>query len=269
MLDDVEKILVKEQNLLKIYGDDIIVVGDLHGNGHSFRKIMKRAPFIQGRKYVFLGDYVDRGDESVEIVNEIFRMKLERPGDVILLRGNHESYNIAQAYGFKAECNEKKVSFEDYIRVLEKLPLICIINDYFICLHGGISPKLDLTTFNSFNRFPYPVGVDRPDNFYEVVEDILWSDPTDTPSIKYEENNERRMGLIYSQVQTLKFLKENKLKVILRAHEPAYDGVKVGKGYTTVFSSANYCNTNNYGGIVFISQDNSTKLYVYDDTDNV
>ena len=98
---EVEQIFMKENNLLEINGD-IIIVGDIHGSLHDLLRILK---FIQDQnsKVLFLGDYVDRGNFSLECITILYALKISQPDRFFLIRGNHEFDSICSIYGFKNE----------------------------------------------------------------------------------------------------------------------------------------------------------------------
>ncbi len=134
------------------------IVGDLHGQYYDFLKLLETE--IGGNcevtKYVFLGDYVDRGNFSIEVLLLILSMKITRPREVILLRGNHECRQLTSYFNFRLECKEtvtvglNKYSQEVYdltMELFDSLPLACLINKKFLCVHGGISYELKSVSF--------------------------------------------------------------------------------------------------------------------------
>ena len=124
--------------------------------------------------YLFLGDYVDRGYNSVESISLLLALKLKYPDRITLIRGNHESRQITQLYGFYAECSNKYGNmniWRAFTEVFDCLPLAAVVDNSVFCLHGGLSPTVDhITQLNDLNRLqeiPY-VG---------PMSDVLWSDP--------------------------------------------------------------------------------------------
>lgn len=101
LCEDVTKIFEKEENTLEIEGD-IIVVGDIHGSFHDLLRILRYTETCNF-KVIFLGDYVDRGNFSLECITLLFAMKILKPNDFYLLRGNHEFNSMCSCYGFKNE----------------------------------------------------------------------------------------------------------------------------------------------------------------------
>jgi serine/threonine-protein phosphatase 2B catalytic subunit len=155
-----EQILSKESNVLSTT-DPIIIVGDLHGQLHDLNKILEIGGSPQENKYLFLGDYVDRGFYSVEVILLLFALKICFPTTVLLLRGNHECKIKSNECNFKGECLRKYNNevYEQMISSFEKLPLACTINSKFFAVHGGLSPKLkSIQDIEKMNRFQEPQG---------------------------------------------------------------------------------------------------------------
>jgi serine/threonine-protein phosphatase 2B catalytic subunit len=130
--------------------DPITVVGDLHGQYYDLEKILDLGgmPSIRHdlaqNKFLFLGDYVDRGAFSVEVVILLYALKLNFPNEVFLIRGNHECRQMTQYFSFRNECLQKYdvETYELFMESFDALPLACIVNEKFIAVHGGISPNL-------------------------------------------------------------------------------------------------------------------------------
>lgn len=139
-----------------------------------------RPPFTN---YLFLGDYVDRGAHSVEVITLLSLLKIKFPNRVTLIRGNHETRGITQSYGFYMECQQKfgnTQAWEYFTDMFDYLPIACIVGDDLLCVHGGLSPCVEsvdeIEHLNRFQEIPHE----------GAFTDIMWSDPDDedTPGFK-------------------------------------------------------------------------------------
>ena len=127
--------------------------------------------------YLFLGDYVDRGKQSLEVVCLLFAYKINYPENFFLLRGNHECAGINRIYGFHDECRRRfsvKI-WKQFCNTFNCLPCCAVIDDKIICVHGGLSPEL--------SQMEQIANIARPCNVPDtgLLCDILWADPD--PSI--------------------------------------------------------------------------------------
>merc|ERR1719454_2485767 len=143
-----------------------------------YKKYSRRWVKLQKANYVFLGDYVDRGSHSVETIQLLVALKVRYPSRVMLLRGNHESRQITQVYGFYDEVILKYGNpnvWTYFTEVFDYLPLGCLIDNRIFCMHGGLSPLVD--TLDDIRKL---------DRVQEIPHegplcDILWSDPVESP----------------------------------------------------------------------------------------
>lgn len=94
--------------------------------------------------YLFLGDYVDRGKQSIEAICLLFAYKIKFPESVFLLRGNHECENITKIYGFYEECQKRYniALWKKFMNVFNMLPVAALIDDKILCMHGGLSKEM-------------------------------------------------------------------------------------------------------------------------------
>lgn len=148
IINAVTLVLKKEPNILKIK-DPVVVVGDIHGQFYDLISLLELGGDISSTQYLFLGDYVDRGSFSVEVLILLYTAKLNNPETVWLIRGNHECRQLTSYFNFKHEC-EVKYDIEVYnafMSSFDALPLACIVNNKFACVHGGISPNIDSVSF--------------------------------------------------------------------------------------------------------------------------
>ena len=149
------QVFQNEPTLLNIDAP-VTIFGDIHGQFYDLIRLFDRAgyPKLSGdSKYLLLGDYVDRGKFSVEVLLVLYSFKINYPNSIYLLRGNHESRRLVQYFSFETECLAKysPLVFDKFCTSFDYLPLGCIVNTSsgkFLCVHAGIGP--DINTVHSF-----------------------------------------------------------------------------------------------------------------------
>uniref|UniRef100_A0A7E4UMX0 Serine/threonine-protein phosphatase n=1 Tax=Panagrellus redivivus TaxID=6233 RepID=A0A7E4UMX0_PANRE len=165
-----------EPVLLKLQ-PPICVLGDLHGQFLDLQKMLEKMGPPPKQKYLFLGDYVDRGHFSLETVTLLLAMKLRHPKHLFMIRGNHETRAVNKIYGF---FDEVKRRFPDdkptelwtlYQHVFNCMPMSAVIADKIFCTHGGISE--DLLSFKQFDRVMRPTDITD----LGLLTDLVWADP--------------------------------------------------------------------------------------------
>mmetsp|Transcript_18218 Transcript_18218/g.18201 ORF Transcript_18218/g.18201 Transcript_18218/m.18201 type:complete len:229 (+) Transcript_18218:6-692(+) len=148
----------RERNLLELK-DPVSVVGDIHGQYYDLLRLLELGGDPNRTKYLFLGDYVDRGSFSIEVTLLLYAVKLNFPQTVYMLRGNHECRQMTSFFNFREE-TLYKFDTETYDAIMESfdsLPLACIVNNKFLAVHGGISPELmTLEDISRLSRFQEP-----------------------------------------------------------------------------------------------------------------
>ena len=259
-----------ENNILEIH-DPITIVGDIHGQFYDLLKLLEIGGNPDTTKYLFLGDYVDRGIYSIEVVILLYALKINYPSSVILLRGNHESRQMTTFFNFRAETLYKydEETFSAIMDSFDALPLACTVNNKFLAVHGGISPDLvTLSDLERLNRFEEPP---REGLFC----DLLWSDPVESQNgslnEKFKYNSTRSCSYFFGVQAATKFLKTNGLSSIIRAHEAQLEGYKMHRwnGVTkfpvviTIFSAPNYCDSYNNKGAILKLSDNTLNIQQY------
>jgi len=213
------------------------ICGDIHGQYYDLLRLFDYGGFPPEANYLFLGDYVDRGKQSLETICLMLSFKIKYPENFFLLRGNHECSSINRLYGFYDEC-KRRYNFKIWKLFgdcFNCLPVAALIDDKIICMHGGLSP--DLTNLEQITRIMRPTEV--PDE--GLLCDLLWSDPD--KDIKGWAENERGVSYVFGQEIISTFLKKHELDLICRAHQVVEDGYEFfGKRQlVTVFSAPNYC----------------------------
>lgn len=139
-----KEILNEEANVVPVRAP-VIVCGDIHGQFHDLMELFEIGGSIPDTNYLFMGDYVDRGHHSVETVTLLIALKVRHKDRITLLRGNHESRQITQVYGFYDECCRKygnSTVWQALTELFDYLPLTAVVENQFFCLHGGLSPSI-------------------------------------------------------------------------------------------------------------------------------
>ncbi|KAK8811316.1 hypothetical protein WA158_003051 [Blastocystis sp. Blastoise] len=230
--------LIKKQPMLLRLKAPVKICGDIHGQYFDLLRLFEYGGFPPESQYLFLGDYVDRGKQSLETICLLFAYKLKYPDNFHLLRGNHESDSINKIYGFYDECKRRYniKLWKTFSDVFNCLPVSAIIEDRILCMHGGISPYLN--NYNDIEKIQRPAVV--PDN--GLLCDILWSDPSRDLATGWGDN-ERGVSYTYSAETVNEFLEKQDLDLICRAHQVVEDGYEffADRGLVTVFSAPNYC----------------------------
>ncbi|QID81505.1 Serine/threonine-protein phosphatase [Saccharomyces pastorianus] len=244
------EIFLSQPSLLEL-SPPVKIVGDVHGQYGDLLRLFTKCGFPPSSNYLFLGDYVDRGKQSLETILLLFCYKIKYPENFFLLRGNHECANVTRVYGFYDECKRRcniKI-WKTFIDTFNTLPLAAIVAGKIFCVHGGLSPVL-----NSMDEIRHVVRpTDVPD--FGLINDLLWSDPTDSPN--EWEDNERGVSYCYNKVAINKFLNKFGFDLVCRAHMVVEDGYEFfnDRSLVTVFSAPNYCGEfDNWGAVMSVSE---------------
>jgi len=236
LCDKAKEILSEESNVQPVKAP-VTICGDIHGQFYDLLELFKMGGMPPDTSYLFMGDYVDRGLHGIETVSLLLALKVRHRDRITLLRGNHESRQITQVYGFYDESNRKYGNanvWKYFTELFDYLPLTAVVANQVFCLHGGLSPSIDtLDNIRSLDRIQ-EVPHEGP------MCDLLWSDPDERPGwgVSY-----RGAGYTFGQDVSEQFNHNNGLKIIARAHQLVMEGYNEtqNKNVVTVFSAANYC----------------------------
>ena len=255
--------IIKEQKMLVELEAPLHVCGDIH---YDLLRIFEHCGYPGEYSYLFLGDYVDRGKQSLETVCLLLCYKIKYPEKVTLLRGNHESSVTNRIYGFYDECKRRYNVriWRSFTELFNWLPVAAIIDEKILCMHGGLSPELK----NMQNIQDITRPTDIPDT--GLLCDLLWSDP-DKDVLEYEEND-RGVSVIFGEKIVQDFNKKNDLDLIIRAHQVVDDGYEffAQRQLITIFSAPNYCGEfDNSAGIMIIDESLTCSLKVLRPVENL
>ncbi|CAN9222696.1 unnamed protein product [Alternaria alternata] len=226
------------------------IVGDIHGQYTDLIRMFEMCGFPPNSNYLFLGDYVDRGKQSLETILLLLCYKLKFPENFFLLRGNHECANVTRVYGFYDECKRRcniKV-WKAFVDTFNTLPIAAIVAQKIFCVHGGLSPSL--SHMDDIRQIARPTDV--PD--YGLLNDLLWSDPADMENDW--ESNERGVSYCFGKKVIMEFLARHDFDLVCRAHMVVEDGYEffTDRVLVTVFSAPNYCGEfDNWGAVMSVS----------------
>ena len=192
----------------------ICISGDIHGQYNDLLRLFEYGGFPPQANYLFLGDYVDRGRQSLETICLLLAYKIKYPENFFLLRGNHECASINRIYGFYDECKRRfnVRLWKTFTDCFNCLPVAAIIDDKILCMHGGLSP--DLQNMDQIRNLPRPTAV--PDT--GLLCDLLWADPGHDVKGGWE-MNDRGVSYTFSAEKVAEFLTKHDLDLVCRAHQ--------------------------------------------------
>lgn len=264
IIEEGTKVLKQEPNLLEMDAP-ITVCGDVHGQYYDLMKLFEVGGDPAETRYLFLGDYVDRGYFSIECVLYLWSLKIWYPNTLWLLRGNHECRHLTDYFTFKLECKHKYSEriYEACMDSFCALPLAAVMNKQFLCIHGGLSPELHtLEDLKGIDRFREPPT-------HGLMCDILWADPLEEfgqekTSEFFIHNHVRGCSYFFSYPAACNFLEKNNLLSIIRAHEAQDAGYRMYRktrttgfpSVMTIFSAPNYLDVYNNKAAVLKYENN-------------
>ncbi|KAH8283462.1 hypothetical protein KR018_002984 [Drosophila ironensis] len=240
--------LFLSQPMLLELNAPVKICGDLHGQFKDLLRLFQQSGYPPGSNYLFLGDYVDRGENSVETLTLLLTYKLRYPETFFLLRGNHESSDVNRVYGFFDECKRRYSIklWRAFVDCYECMPVAAIVADRIFCVHGGLSPELKNLDEIRHLRRPTDVPNDG------LMCDLLWSDPDESTGAWAA--NDRGVSYTFGPMIVEGFLQHFNFNLIVRAHQVVEDGYEffANRRLVTIFSAPNYCNIFDNSGAVLV-----------------
>lgn len=263
--DKVIEILIEESNIETI-SPPLTICGDLHGQFQDLLTLFEVSGTLEydanQTKYLFLGDFVDRGFYSVETFLLLILYKLRYPTRIYLIRGNHESRSITSIYGFYDECFKKYGNVNVWkccCDLFDYLSLGAYIEGGIFCIHGGLSPNLaSIDDIKYLNR-----KLEIPNE--GLICDLLWSDPDE--DVNNWRISPRGAGYLFGKPQVEQFNHINGLNLIARAHQLIMEGYKelFDGNLVTVWSAPNYCyRCGNVASTLKINDDLSREYIIFE-----
>jgi len=229
-------LFMSQPSVLQLY-PPLRVVGDIHGQFSDLIRIFDQVGWPPAQAFLFLGDYVDRGKQSIETIALLLAFKLKYPDSFFLLRGNHECSSISRVYGFFDECKRKFNTklWKTFIDCFNCLPFVALIGDKIFCCHGGLSP--DLHSIDQVRKITRPTDI--PDQ--GLLCDLVWSDP-DEGIVGWGES-ERGVSYTFGPEVVTRFVQRHGFEFVCRAHQVVENGYEffAKRHLVTLFSAPNYC----------------------------
>lgn len=264
LISDAKKIF-KEEDFCVMIKAKCVVVGDIHGDIFSLIRIFETMGFPPDTHYLFLGDYVDRGHYSIEVMTLLLSLKVLYKDSIHLIRGNHETRSLTMSYGFYDECLSKANEdvYNDFIDLFDELPLVALLNGTIFCTHGGISKMAqDICKIIMLSK---PKQGDKRKK-RQIVHDLLWSDPSISTDF-FSDNDRGSNTYVFGEKALDSFLSKNGLTCLIRGHQTCTNGYDqpFGNGKCwTVFSSADYCETWNSAAVLVVEGNNVKEPVIFD-----
>ena len=251
LINKCKEILKQQPSFLEL-ACPISILGDIHGQYFDLLRLFEYGGYPPSTNYLFLGDYVDRGKQSIETICLLMAYKIKYPENFFMIRGNHEAELVNRIYGFYDECRKRYnvKLWKNFTDMFNWLPIAALIDDKIFCVHGGLSPDLE----NIEQLYDIVRPTDVPNS--GLLCDILWSDPS--TEVDDWGQNERGISYIYSLTVIKKFLEQNNLDLICRAHQVVEDGYEFfgNRSLVTVFSAPDYCEEYNNCAAIMVVDSN-------------
>jgi protein phosphatase len=209
--------------------DNLAIISDLHGDLKSLERILKairpeRFLSEPGNRIVFLGDYVDRGSDSLGVLHSVCQLKNAHPDSVVLMRGNHEApsefpfsshdlpYGIVERFGE----SEGEEIYSSLLKMFRELTVATIVTNGLLLVHGGL-PTEDAAIQNCRNAL---ATAQESHVSNRVLEELLWNDPRRLNDFPYWEVSHRGLGRHFGEPITRKWLQASGVRALVRGHEP-------------------------------------------------
>ena len=265
-------IIKKEKVLVKLEAP-LTVCGDIHGQYYDLLRIFEHLTYPDKNNFLFLGNYINFGKNSIEVICLLLCYKIKYPGKITLLRGNHESTCTSRLYGFYDECKRKYNVhvWKSFLTLFNYFPIAALIEEKIFCVHGGLSPELKAV--EDILKIKRPTDI--PDS--GLLYDLLNSEP-DKDVIEFDKNDKEcsvvsgEKIVIFGEKTVSDFNKKNNLDLILRGNKFVQDGYEffADRHLITIFSAPNFRGEfDNSAGILFIDENLTCNLKVLRPIENL
>ena len=282
LIKEVQPLIEKDHSLIRIRSP-CKIFGNIHGAYNDLMRYFEsfgnpsddnQMGDINVMQYIFLGDFCDRGLYSLEVILLLFALKIKYPDFIYLIRGHHEDIFINEKYGLGDECRDRLSDniqnplsiFSNINKVFDCLPFGVLVDNNILMVHGGIGSSIN--TLDDIENIKRPITVEHnvtnKDQLHII--DLLWSEYSeDIDNIEINsERDKNKNGFIvkYGSERLNKFLAENKINLLITAHQFIKEGVTTYNNdrLLTVFSATNYMDKyKNLGGMINIAKKRANK----------
>jgi diadenosine tetraphosphatase ApaH/serine/threonine PP2A family protein phosphatase len=245
LLVEMEKTFSKEPSMIKIQKGPCLFVGDTHGDLNASMKVVQKFLKRNELTLVFLGDYVDRGEQQLENVLFLFLLKKANPDHVILLRGNHEEKQMNQYYGFQSVLSQtfgtdSNSLFTQFQQTFAQLPLCVLTWNRIFGVHGGIPISMKDKTITLEEIEQRVRGATYIEDLDFITAQLLWNDPKE--DVKGAVPSSRGIGFYFGKDKFEQFIDANNIQFVIRSHEVFQSGYKYffDNQLVSIFSALDY-----------------------------
>ncbi len=238
ILPGIESIFNSENAVIHTAADTpILIVADLHGDLNALQLVLQKKSVLGCDTVIFLGDYIDRGPASLDVLERLFLLKIKEPGKIILLRGNHELKETNRFEGLFRDLDHDEDMYARINQVFDNMPVAAVISDQIFCVHGGIPGPVKLSEITKKDAYPF-----------------VWNDPSEENGIN---RSVRGLGMrTFGEDVFDEFLRINGLKQMVRGHSVLEDGYRwwFGGKLLSLFSIPNHCGMGNLGAVGVVEE---------------
>lgn len=224
----------------------ILIVADLHGDLSALRIALRKRTDLGCDTVIFLGDYIDRGPASLDVLERLFLLKMEEPDKIILLRGNHELRETNRSDGLFRDLDFDEDMYARINVVFDQLPVAAVISNHTFCVHGGIPGPVRLSEITKRDVYPF-----------------VWNDPSEENGIN---QSPRGLGMLtFGEDVFEEFLRVNGLERMIRGHMVFEDGYRwwFGGRLLSLFSVPDYCEWVNFGAVGVVKEGGHVEVVTF------
>jgi len=224
----------------------ILIVADLHGDLDALRLALRKRTDIGCDTVIFLGDYIDRGPASLDVLEWLFSLKIKEPDKIILLRGNHELRETNRFEGLFRDLDFDEDLYARINQVFDDMPVAAVISNHTFCVHGGIPGPVKLPEITKKDAYPF-----------------VWNDPSGESGIN---QSPRGLGMrTFGEDVFEEFLRVNGLERMVRGHMILEEGYRwwFGGRLLSLFSVSDYCGMGNLGAVGVVEEGGDIEVVMF------